>query len=127
MSKNIIQPASFPKPKVKSSAGVLAGSTLYVSGMLAMDAQGQVVGVGDIEQQTRHVLESIRTVVEEAGGRMSNVVHNAIFLKDFAVYSGMNEVYAEYFPDAPPARYCVRADLFRDECLVEISTIAVLD
>jgi aminoacrylate peracid reductase len=86
-----------------------------------------VVGIGDVEAQTRHVLESIRTVVEEAGGQMSNVVHNAIFLKDFAVYAGMNKVYAEYFPDAPPARYCVRADLFKDECLVEISTIAVLD
>jgi len=127
MNRKIIQPASFPKPKVKSSAGVLAGNTLYVSGMLAMDAEGKVVGIGDVEAQTRHVLESIRTVVEEAGGQMSNVVHNAIFLKDFAVYAGMNKVYAEYFPDAPPARYCVRADLFKDECLVEISTIAVLD
>lgn len=127
MSKKIIQPASFPTPKVKSSAGVLAGNTLYVSGMLAMDDEGRVVGAGDIEQQTRHVLESIRTVVEEAGGRMANVVHNAIFLKDFEAYAGMNKVYADFFPESPPARYCVRADLFRAECLVEISTIAVLD
>lgn len=126
MSNRIIQPASLPKPKVKSSAGVLAGKNLYVSGMLAMDAQGGVVGTGDIEAQTRHVLESIRAVVEEAGGSMSDVVHNAIFLKDFSAYAGMNKVYSEYFPENPPARYCIRADLFNEDCLVEISSIAVL-
>jgi aminoacrylate peracid reductase len=127
MRKKTIQPPTVPVPKVKSSPGVLAGKTLYVSGMLAMDAQGAVVGVGNIEAQTRHVLESIRAVVEAAGGRMDHVVHNAIFLKDFAHYTGMNKVYADYFAEDPPARYCVRADLFRDECLVEISTIAHLD
>ena len=127
MTRKIIQPASFPKPSVKSSAGVLAGRTLYISGMLAMAPDGKVIGAGDIEAQTRHVLESIRTVVEEAGGTMANVAHNAIFLKDFAVYAGMNKVYAEYFPDNPPARYCIRADLYKDECLVEISSVAVLD
>jgi aminoacrylate peracid reductase len=127
MTKKVIQPASLPVPKVKSSPGVVAGKTLYVSGMLAMDAQGAIVGVGDIEAQTRHVLESIRAVVEAAGGTMLNVVHNAIFLKDFAHYAGMNKVYAEYFAQEPPARFCIRSDLFKDECLVEISTIAQLD
>ena len=126
MVRKVIQPASLPVPKVKSSPGVLAGKTLYVSGMLAMDAQGVIVGVGDIEAQTRHVLEQVRAVVETAGGTMANVVHNAIFLKDFAHYTGMNSVYAEYFAHEPPARYCIRGDLFRDECLVEISTIAQL-
>ena len=127
MTKKVIQPASLPVPKVKSSTGVVAGKTLYVSGMLAMDAQGAIVGVGDIEAQTRHVLESIRAVVEAAGGTMLNVVHNAIFLKDFAHYAGMNKVYAEYFAQEPPARFCIRSDLFKDDCLVEISTIAQLD
>lgn len=127
MSRKTIQPPGVPVPKVKSSPGVLAGKTLYVSGMLAMDAQGAVVGEGDIEAQTRHVLEAIRAVVEAAGGQMAHVVHNAIFLKDFAHYAGMNKVYAEYFPQDPPARYCIRADLFKAECLVEISSIAQLD
>jgi aminoacrylate peracid reductase len=127
MTKTVIQPASFPVPKVKSSPGIVSGKTLYVSGMIAMDAQGAVVGVGDIEAQTRHVLEQIRAVVEAAGGTMLNIAHNAIFLKDFAHYARMNKVYAEYFAQEPPARYCIRGDLFKDECLVEISTIAHLD
>lgn len=127
MTKKTIQPPTLPVPKVKSSPGVLAGKTLYVSGMLSMDAQGAVVGVGSIEEQTRHVLESIRAVIEAAGGGMEHVVHNAIFLKDFAHYAGMNKVYADYFSQDPPARYCIRGDLFREECLVEISTIAHLD
>jgi aminoacrylate peracid reductase len=126
MTRKTIQPASFPKPLAKYSAGVLSDKTLYVSGMLAMDAKGNVIGVDDIEAQTRHVLESIKTVVTEAGGTMSDVVHNAIFLKSFADYQGMNKVYGEYFQESPPARYCIGAALYKSECLIEISTVAVL-
>jgi aminoacrylate peracid reductase len=99
MTGKIIQLASFPEPAVKSSAGVFWwGRTLYISGMLALARCRKVVGVGDIEARTRHVTEAIRTVVEEAGGTMSSVAHNAIFLKDFALYAGINKVYGDYFP-----------------------------
>ena len=55
---------------------------------------------------------------------MKDVAFNHVFLLDFADYAGMNEVYREFF-DAPlPARYCVRADLVRADCLVEIAAVA---
>jgi aminoacrylate peracid reductase len=92
--------------------------------MVALDAGGQVVGHGDVKEQTRVVLEAIKSVIEAAGGSLQDVTFNAIFLKDYGDYKAMNEVYAQYFTKEPPARYCIRAELVKPEFLVEISSIA---
>ncbi len=122
----IIPKGSAP-PLAPYSPGVQAGNVVYVSGTLAIDADGAIVGVGDVKAQTRHVLESIRSVLEAAGGSMQDIVFNAIFLKDLSHYRAMNEVYREYFPTDPPARYCIRADLVKSDFLVEIAATAHLD
>lgn len=124
MSYQVILPADSPPPLAPYSPGVLHNGVLYVSGMLSMDSQGKTFGLGDVKAQTRCVLESIKAVVEAAGGTMKDVVHNAIFLTNLSDYKAMNEVYAEFFPTHPPARYCIRAELVRPEFLVEISCIA---
>jgi aminoacrylate peracid reductase len=103
---------------------VKVGGAVYVSGVLAMDSDGNIVGEGDIKVQTRHVIESIKSVVEAAGGSVSDIAFNQIFLTDLANYAAMNEVYAEYFGNNPPARYCIKADLVKPEFLVEISSTA---
>jgi aminoacrylate peracid reductase len=100
---------------------------VYVSGCLALDANGKTIGVGDAKAQTRAVLESIKSIVEAAGGTLNDITYNMIFLKDMADYAAMNGVYREYFPAQPPARWCIRADLVRPEFLVEISSVAHLD
>jgi aminoacrylate peracid reductase len=105
-------------------AGAKAGNALYVSGTLALDSAGNLVGKDDVKAQTRHILETIKTVVEAAGGSLKDITFNHIFLSDMAAYAAMNEVYREYFPKDPPARYCIRADLVRPEFLVEIASIA---
>jgi aminoacrylate peracid reductase len=99
---------------------------VYVSGTLALDSNGNLVGKGDVKAQTRHVLETIKAVLEAAGGSMRDVTFNQIFLASMSDYAAMNEVYREYYPDKPPARYCIRADLVRPEFLVEIASIAHL-
>jgi len=119
-------PAGSPPPLAPYSPGARAGNVLYVSGTLALDAQGKLVGAGDARAQTRHVLESIKSVLAAAGGSMSDIAFNQIFLKDLADYAAMNEVYREYFPANPPARYCIRADLVKPEFLVEIASTAHL-
>lgn len=126
MSSTIVVPKNSPPPLAPYSPGVVANGVLYVSGMLAMNTAGESVGVGDIRAQTRHVLESIRAVVDAAGGSMSDITYSMIFLKDLADYQAMNEIYVEYFQAAPPARYCIKADLVRPEFLVEIGAIAHL-
>jgi len=124
MAFKVIVPVGSAPPLAPYSPGAKAGNTLYVSGTLAMDVAGKTVGVGDVRAQTRHVLESIKSVVVAAGGAMTDIAFNQIFLKDLSDYAAMNEVYREYFPGNPPARYCIRADLVRPEFLVEIASTA---
>ena len=121
----IIPPDSAP-PMAPYSPGVKAGNVLYVSGAVAMDKNGKTVGIGDCEAQTRHVLESIKAIVEAAGGTMADIAFNHVFLKDLQDYAAMNKIYRQYFPSSPPARYCIRADLVKPEFLVEIASIAHL-
>ncbi len=126
MPFEVIVPEGSPPPLAPYSPGAKAGGIVYVGGTLAMDAAGKTVGVGDVRTQTRHVLEGIKAVLAAAGGTMGDIAFNQIFLKDLADYAAMNEVYREYFPKNPPARYCIRADLVRPDFLVEIASTAHL-
>jgi aminoacrylate peracid reductase len=126
MPRKPIIPAGSPPPLAPYSPGVMADNVVYVSGVLAMDANGKTIGVGNAAAQTRAVLQSIKSVVEAAGGTMADVTMNSIFLKDLADYAAMNQVYKEFFPNEFPARYCIRADLVKPEFLVEIASIAHL-
>lgn len=124
MAHQAIIPAGSAPPLAPYSPGVKVGGTIYVSGVLAMDSDGNIVGKGDIKAQTRHVIETIKSVVEAGGGSVSDIAFNQIFLTDLANYAAMNEVYAEYFGNNPPARYCIKADLVKPEFLIEISSTA---
>jgi aminoacrylate peracid reductase len=126
MPFEVILPAGSPPPLAPYSPGAKAGNIIYVGGTLAMDAAGKTVGVGDVRAQTRNVLEAVKAVLAAAGGKMTDITFNQIFLKDLADYAAMNEVYKEYFPKNPPARYCIRADLVRPDFLVEIASTAHL-
>ena len=97
MTKKIIIPAGSAPPLVPYSPGVRSENVVYVSGTLSIDKDGETVGEGDPLIQTRHVLESIKNVIQTAGGGMSDVVYNMILLKDLDDYSAMNSVYEEYF------------------------------
>jgi aminoacrylate peracid reductase len=119
-----INPPQFPKPIAPYSAGAKAGNTVYVSGVLALGEGGSVLHVGDAAAQTRAVLETIKTTLEAAGAKMEDIAMNHIFLKDFADYAAFNKVYAEYFPGNKPARYCVKAELVKADCLVEVASVA---
>jgi aminoacrylate peracid reductase len=121
-----INPPQFPTPIAPYSSAARAGNVLYVSGMLALGDGGAVLHVGDAAAQTRHVLEAIKTTIEVAGGTMADIAMNHIFLKDLADYAAFNTVYAEYFPGAKPARYCIQCNLVKPDCLVEIASVAHL-
>ena len=126
MPYEVVVPKGSAPPLAPYSPGTKAGNVVYVSGTLALDSNGNLVGKGDVKAQTRHVLETIKAVLEAAGGSMRDVTFNQIFLASMSDYAAMNEVYREYYPDKPPARYCIRADLVRPEFLVEIASIAHL-
>jgi aminoacrylate peracid reductase len=124
MAMQPIIPPGSPPPLAPYSPGTKAGGFIFVSGTLAIGPDGSTVGAGDVTAQTKYVLETIKSVIEAGGGTMKDVTFNQIFLKDFADYAAMSAVYKEYFPEKPPARYCIQAPLVRAEFLVEIATTA---
>ena len=124
MPKTVITPPGTGTPIAPFSPGTLADGVVYVSGTLAFDKDNNVAHVGNAEAQTRQVLETIKSVIETAGGNMDDVTFNQIFLKDWADYAAMNKVYAEFFPGEKPARYCIQCGLVRPDFLVEIASIA---
>lgn len=121
-----INPPQFPTPIAPYSAAAKAGNTVYVSGVLALGEGGIVLHPGDAAAQTRAVLETIKTTLEAAGATLADVAFNHIFLKDLADYAAFNTIYAEYFPGPKPARYCIKTELVKPECLVEIASMAHL-
>lgn len=124
MPKTIITPPGTGVPIAPFVPGTLADGVVYVSGTLPFDRDNNVVHVGDPAAQTRHVLETIKSVVETAGGTMADVTFNSIFLTDWGHYAAINRVYAEYFPGEKPARYCIQCGLVRPDALVEIASVA---
>ncbi len=124
MPKEIIVPEGTAKPLAPFVPATKADNIVYVSGTLAFDENNNVVHVGDCAGQARHILETIKKVLETAGGTMDDVTFNHIFLRDWADDAAFNTVYAEYFPGDKPARYCVQTGLVKPEALVEIASIA---
>ncbi|ECE6725874.1 MULTISPECIES: pyrimidine utilization protein C [Acinetobacter] len=124
MPKQIILPAGTPPPLAPYVPATKADNIVYVSGILAFDENNNVLHVGDAAAQTRHVLETIKGILANAGGSLKDVTFNHIFLRDWADYAAMNQVYAEYFPDERPARYCIQVGLVKPDALVEIASVA---
>lgn len=109
------------------------GRLLMLAGQVARDRDGRVVGPGDLVAQFRQVCENLRTLVNAAGGHLSDVIKLTIYVLDVADYRArlgpIGAVYREYFGRHYPAMTLVGArDLFdaADGCLIEIEGVAVL-
>ena len=131
MAKEIkeVKTKDAPAPVGPYSQAVLAGSTLYCSGNIALDpATGEFVGNGDVQEETRQVLRNLDAVLKQAGASPSNVVRCTVFLADLNDFVKVNEIYAEYFKNnaVAPSRSCVQAAALPKGALVEIDCIAEL-
>lgn len=124
MAKTVIIPEGTGTPLAPYVPATLADNIVYVSGTLPLDTNNEVVFVGDVAAQTRHVLSTIQNVIETAGGTMDDVTFNSIFLKDWADYAAINTVYREFFPNEKPARFCIQCGLVKPEALIEIASVA---
>jgi len=106
------------------SPGVRVGDLLFVSGSVAVDGNGNLVGAGDCEAQTRQVMSNIRTIVEAAGAGMQDAVKITCFLTDVNNYSSYSKIRGETWPSSPPASSTVIvAGLVRPEYLVEVEAV----
>jgi reactive intermediate/imine deaminase len=109
--------------RIETGDGVL----LFVSGQVAYDPAGNLVGEGDMARQTEQVFENLKAVLEANGGSFSDVVKISTFMTDIGQLAGVREVRARYLPDPPPASTTVEVSgLFRPEALIEVEVVAAI-
>lgn len=123
--REIISTEHGPKAIGPYSQAVKANGLVFISGQVALHpATGQLIE-GGIAQQTERVLENLRGIVEAAGSSMHKAVKVTVFLKDMNDFAAMNEVYARYFPAAPPARSTVEVARLPKDVSIEIDLVAL--
>ncbi|MBL7223959.1 RidA family protein [bacterium] len=126
MTKTVVLTDRAPLPVGPYSQAIQAGTLLFVAGQVPIDpATGDIpTGIAD---QARQALANVQAVVEAAGGTLAHVVKTTVFLQDLNEYGAVNDVYATFFTDAPPARACVEVARLPRDVRVEVEAIAVLD
>jgi 2-iminobutanoate/2-iminopropanoate deaminase len=124
VSKTVISTAVAPAAIGPYSQAIRTGNLLFVSGQIPLDpATGQLLG-GDIRAQTRQVLKNLAAILEAAGSGLARVVKTTVYLRDLAEFAAMNEVYAEFFSEQPPARATVQVARLPRDAAVEIELVA---
>lgn len=128
MTREVIRTNKAAAPIGPYSQAVLCtGKLLYASGQIPIDAATGHLITGDIQLQTRTVLNNVKGILEAAGATFANVVKTTVFLADMNEFGAMNAVYAEYFTgDACPARSTIQVARLPKDAKVEIEVIAVV-
>ncbi len=124
--KQIIQTEKAPKAIGPYSQAVRVGSLIFTAGQIGLDPQSGELIAPDIESQTRQALTNLKHILEAAGASLSDVIKTTVFLQDMTEFPRMNAVYAEFFPQNPPARSTVAVAALPKGARVEIEAIAHL-
>jgi 2-iminobutanoate/2-iminopropanoate deaminase len=124
--KKIVSTEKSPKAIGPYSQAVIYDGVAYLSGQIPLDpATGQLVE-GDIAVQTERVLENLKALLGACGASLESVLKTTVYLKDMGDFSKMNEVYARYFTQNPPARATVEASRLPRDVAIEVDAIAVV-
>jgi 2-iminobutanoate/2-iminopropanoate deaminase len=126
LQREVIATEQAPKAIGPYSQAIRIGDLIYTAGQLGMNpATGQLVE-GGIEAQTRQALQNLGAILEAAGSELSRVVKTTVFMADLSQFGAMNGIYAEFFPEGPPARSAVQVAELPLGALVEIEAVAAL-
>ena len=128
MIRDVVSTSHAPRAIGPYSQAVIveAGRCIYCSGQIPLDPQtGELVGGGDVGQETHRVMQNLAAVLKAAGVSLDAVVKTTIYLTDLANFAAVNQVYATYFRDTPPARATVQVAALPRGALVEIDAVAV--
>lgn len=103
------------------------GKVLHISGYVSQDAEGNLVGVGDMKAQTDQVLKNIKAVLASVGGNMSDIARVTVYVTEMSTLSEIHEVRADYFQQPYPASTLIQVSrLVRPEYMIEIDAVAVI-
>lgn len=127
-----INPANFTKTVGAYSQGLKVDmgtkSMIFVSGQLAMDADGTPIAPNDISAQTRYIFENIKTILREAGASLEDVVKVQIFLTDISKFPQVSAVRNEYLEAIKPVSTLLEISrTVKDGCDIEIEVTAIVD
>ncbi|HEX8424368.1 MAG TPA: RidA family protein [Pyrinomonadaceae bacterium] len=123
--REIVATEAAPQAIGPYSQAVRVGDLVFTSGQIPIDPATGVFVEGGIAEQTEQVLRNLAEVLRAAGTSLEAVVKTTVFLADMDDFAAMNEVYARYFSNEPPARSTVQAARLPRDARVEIDAIAV--
>ena len=106
------------------SQAIAGGDFVFCSGQVAIDSTGKITA-DDVQGQTQQALQNLRAVLQAAGSDLDHVVKTTVFLADMETFQAMNQVYATFFGDTPPARATIAVKALPLGALVEIEAVAV--
>jgi 2-iminobutanoate/2-iminopropanoate deaminase len=124
--RKIICTEKAPKAIGPYSQATVASGLLYSAGQLGLDPKSGEMAGGGVEAQTRQALQNLQAILEAAGSSLALVVKTTVFLQDMNDFAAMNAVYAEFFPQNPPARSAVQVARLPKNAQVEIEAVAAM-
>jgi len=125
--RQAVSASNAAKPIGPYSPAIRSGNFLFLSGQVGFDPSSGALVDGDISAQTDQVMRNIGALLHAAGTDFAHVVRTTVFLADMAEFAKMNEIYARYVVDPPPARSTVQVARLPRDARVEIDVIAVID
>ncbi len=123
--KQIIHTTDAPAALGPYSQAIVSHGMVFTAGQLGLDPATRTLTTG-IQDQTRQALTNIQAVLAAAGCTMADVVKTSVFLKDMNDFAAMNEIYATFFPEHPPARTTVQVARLPQDAHVEIECVAFM-
>lgn len=126
MSKHAIQTENAPAAVGAYSQAIVANGMVFTAGQLGLVPSTKTLAEGGIKGQTEQVFANLKAVLEAAGSSLDKVIKTTVFLMDMNEFAAMNEVYATYFGDVPPARSTVQVAKLPLGAIVEIEVIALV-
>lgn len=124
--REVVLASGAPQPIGPYSVGIRTEDMVYCSGSIGIDPESGDLVSGGIEAETRQALSNLSAVLESGGSKLEWVVKTTVFLADLDDYPKMNSVYAEFFPEAAPARSAVEVARLPKGAAVEIEAIAIV-
>ena len=121
--KKILYSPNAPEPIGPYSQAIEFGNLIFTSGQIALDINGSIVS-DDIKHQTKKVISNLKSILEENGASLDNVVKTTVFMKDMNDFAAMNEVYSDFFQTSMPARSTVQVAKLPKDVKVAIEVIA---
>lgn len=125
MSKQVIATAKAPAAVGPYSQGIVAGGLVFTAMQIPLVPGSGELASGGIEAQTRQVLDNVQAVLEAAGSSLARAAKVTVYLADLTDFGAVNEIYATYFPDAPPARAVVEVAGIPKGALIAMEAVAL--